>query len=96
MKARKTGDSSAHKYADRPMVAFKPMTVLERRKAHELRHPNDKNEQRTNKGVTWSKKTEKHKALEEFHKTHIWTYVDADMNKGWVRVATNDEVGEEE
>jgi len=72
------------------------MTLLERTKAHQLRHPNDKNERRENKGITWSKKTEKDKALDEFHKTHIYTYVDVNMNKGWVRVATNDEVGEEE
>ena len=72
------------------------MTLLERTKAHQLRHPNDKNERRTDKGVNWSKKTEKDKALDEFHKTHIYTYIDVNMNKGWVRVATNDEVGEEE
>jgi hypothetical protein len=74
----------------------KPMTLLERTKAHQLRHPNDKNERKSDKGITWSKKTEKDKALDEFHKNHIYTYVDANMNKGWVRVATNDTVGEEE
>ena len=72
------------------------ITLLERIKAHQLRHPNDKNERKENKGITWSKKTKKDKALDEFYKTHIYTYVDRKLNKGWVRVATNDEVGEEE
>jgi len=66
------------------------LTLTERAKQHKLLHPNDTNTRREGRGVHWSKMTDKDKKLEQFHKTHIWTYIDANMNKGWVQVATND------
>ena len=50
-------------------------------------HPNDKNATNPNKGVYWGKKGKSYKDLMEFHKNHIWTYVDTDMNKGWVNIS---------
>jgi len=82
------------KYAEYKPVSEKP-TLVERAKAHALRHPNDKNERRENRGITWSKKTEKDKKLDLFYKTHVHTCV-SEKTKAWVRVAENDEVGEEE
>ena len=71
------------------------LTVKERRERHMQMHPNDKNKRREGKGITWSKKTEKNKKLDLFYKTHVYTWI-AENKKAWVRVAENDEVGEEE
>ena len=69
----------------------KPMTLRERQANHQLRHPNDKNAANTSKGVYWGKKGNSYKDLMEFHKNHIWTYVDVDMNKGWVNISGEEE-----
>ena len=55
------------------------LTLREQAKQHQLLHP-----------IHWSNVTDKDKKLDQFHKNHIWTFVDANMNKGWVQVATND------
>tara|TARA_R100001443_G_scaffold72179_2_gene80314 strand:+ start:1046 stop:1387 length:342 start_codon:yes stop_codon:yes gene_type:complete len=68
----------------------KPMTLRERQANHQLRHPNDKNQKKT-KGVFWGKKGHKDKKLKEFFETHVYTYIDADMNKGWVCIGGEEE-----
>ena len=37
------------------------------------------------------RKGKSYKDLMEFHKNHIWTYVDTDMNKGWVNISGEEE-----
>lgn len=71
------------------------LTVEERRERHMEMHPNDKNERRENKGITWSKKTQRDKDLALFYKTHVYTFVDEkDLSKKrWIRIAG---YGEEE
>jgi hypothetical protein len=71
------------------------LTLTERAKQHQLLHPNDTNTRRVDRGIHWSNKTEKDKKLDLFYKTHVHTWV-SEGNKAWVRVAQNDEVGEEE
>lgn len=81
----KTGLSSAHKYGENPIEKeVMPMSV--RAKRHMKNHPNDKNQPRINKGITFGKKTQREKDLEEFHKKHIWTFINHDMDKGWVNI----------
>ena len=72
------------------------LTIKERNKAHQLRHPNDKNIRKENKGVIWGNITKKDKALDMFYKTHIYTFVDENdlSKKRWVRIAGFE--GEEE
>ena len=43
-----------------------PSPVAQRRKKHFENHPNDKNKRNPEKGVTWSKKTERWKKLQQF------------------------------
>ena len=71
------------------------LTLTEGAKQHQLLHPNDTNTPRVNRGIHWSKKTEKDKKLDLFYKTHVHTWV-SEGKKAWVRVAENDEIGEEE
>ena len=54
------------------------------------KHPNDKNERKV-KGVTWSKRTQKDKDLDIFHKNHVWTYTDRTMTKKWVFIGSEEE-----
>ena len=68
---------------------FVPSTLVEKQKAHEERHPNDKNIRKV-KGITWSKKTEKDKRLKQFYKTHVWTSF---ATNGWIALPVE---GEEE
>ena len=68
----------------------KPMTLREKQANHQLRHPNDKNQKKT-KGVFWGKKGYKDGILKEFYETHVYTYIDADMNKGWVYIGGEEE-----
>lgn len=86
----KKGLSTAHKYPDRPMD-MRPDMVLE---PHHIRHPNDKNEPRKNKGVQWvkkgAKKTEREKRLEQFYKTHVYTWV-SENRRAWVAIPTEEE-----
>lgn len=51
------------------------MNLKERKIAHRLRQPNDRNKRRANMGITWKKKQTTHDLyLEEFYRTH--THVD--------------------
>ena len=68
---------------------FVPSTLVEKQKAHQERHPNDKNIRKV-KGITWSKKTEKDKELKQFYKTHVWTSFGTN---GWIALPVE---GEEE
>ncbi len=71
------------------LVPIPQTTILEARRQHMLRHPNDKNTPRKNKGVIWGKKTEKDKELDLFYKQHIYTFVDENdlSKKQWVRIS---------
>ena len=84
-KAIKKGLSTAHKYPDRPMV--RDDAEME---PHHVRHPNDKNIPKTNKGITWSKKTQRDKDLAEFYKTHTYTWI-AEGQRAWVALPTGEE-----
>ena len=79
------------RYGESEVKAVSRITLSERKKRHMSNHPNDKNANNPNKGVYWGKKGNTYKALKEFHKNHIWTYVDADMNKGWVNISGEEE-----
>ena len=70
----------------------KSMTLEQRRALHQQRHPNDKNVRKEDKGVTWSKQTDKDKQLEQFYKTHTYAWV-SETSKGWIAIPV---VGEEE
>ena len=85
-KTIKSGLSTASKYPDRPMKEFENISILDRQKRHQANHPNDKGEPRKNKGITFGKKTQRDKDLEEFHRKHIWTYINRDLDKGWVNI----------
>lgn len=67
----------------------KGLTLIERTREHQLRHPNDKNIRREEKGVTWSKITERDKRLQQFYKEHIYTFVDENdlSKKAWIRIS---------
>jgi hypothetical protein len=86
----KKGLSTAHKYQDRPMN-MNPDMKLE---PHSIRHPNDKNEPRKDRGVQWrkkgEKKTEREKRLEQFYKTHVYTWV-SENRRAWVAIPTEEE-----
>tara|TARA_R100000231_G_scaffold88765_1_gene67204 strand:+ start:113 stop:433 length:321 start_codon:yes stop_codon:yes gene_type:complete len=95
-KAIKSGLSTAFKYPDRPMREYESISLLERQKRHRANHPNDKGEPRKNKGITYSKRTQRDKDLEEFHKNNIWTYINRDLDKGWVNIEHYHKEEEEE
>ena len=38
-------------------------------------------------GITWNKAGKHTKKMDKFYKEHIYTFIDRDMNKAWVRVA---------
>lgn len=85
----KGGHSWAYK---RKEIAFPKddLTVAERTQRHMSNHPSDKNERKI-KGVTWSKRTQKDKDLDKFHKNHVWTYTDRTMVKKWVFIGSEEE-----
>ena len=87
----KEGLSTAHKYQDRPMYEYKFITLTERTKNHVLSHPADSGLPKVERGVTWGKSGKGTKKLNEFYKTHVYTFVDKDMNKAWVRIAGKEE-----
>tara|TARA_R110000823_G_scaffold133544_5_gene262277 strand:- start:530 stop:757 length:228 start_codon:yes stop_codon:yes gene_type:complete len=65
------------------------LTIIERQTKHRKLHPNDKGVPKESRGVTWSKRTEKDKKLDEFYATHVYTFVDAEdvSKKRWVRIS---------
>lgn len=85
----KKGLDTATKCAGIPMAGYKQMTIEDRIARHKINHPNDIGVPKENKGVTWSKKTDKDKKLDEFYETHIYTFVDEKdlTKKRWVRIA---------
>ena len=80
-----------HKYQDRPMMEYKSITLTERAKVHVLNHPADLGVPKAERGITWNKEGKNTKKLKEFYKTHVYTFVDKDMNKAWVRIAGKEE-----
>ena len=89
----KGGDSTTYKRKEIPMGNKERMQTADRYTAHRLLHPNDDGKPK-NKKVTWGNIGKRTKKLNEFYKQHIYTFVDRDMNKAWVRVAGFE--GEEE
>jgi hypothetical protein len=87
----KKGISSMHKYQDRPMVPYESITLTDRATAHSNRHPSDSNLPTNRRGVTWNKEGKGAKKLKDFYKTHVYTFVDKDMNKAWIRIAGKEE-----
>jgi len=85
-KTIKTGLSTAHKYPDRPMVRDHDVVT----EPHHVRHPNDKNIPRKERGITWSKKTQRDRDLAEFYKTHTYAWI-ADGQRAWVALPTGEE-----
>ena len=63
------------------------ITLREIHARHKRNHPNDKGVPKKGKGITWSKQS-KHCTLDEFYKTHIYTFTDeTDLSKReWVRI----------
>mgnify|MGYP003129948374 CR=1 FL=1 len=72
------------------LVPVAPMTLKERSMRHRRNHPMDANEPKI-KGVSFRKKGYKDKKLKEFYETHVYTYIDADMNKGWIYIGGEEE-----
>jgi hypothetical protein len=87
----KEGISTMHKYQDRPMVPYESITLTDRATLHSNRHPSDSNRPTNRRGVTWNKEGKDTKKLKDFYKTHVYTFVDKDMNKAWVRIAGKEE-----
>lgn len=92
-KSIKSGLSTASKYPEKPMMK-EDMPIRVRAKIHRKNHPNDKNERRTDKSVQLRKKNEKQtkreKALKEFYKTHVYTWVSHDR-RAWVSIPSTEE-----
>jgi len=91
-KSIKSGLDTAAKYGDRPMNDEQPLTVKERTLRHQTAHPKDHNRKKENRGVQWakSKKTQRDKKLNEFYKTHVYTWI-SNSRRGWVAVPTEEE-----
>jgi len=88
----KGGDRAATKIADIPMGNYEKITLRERTARNNRLHPNDKNVPRENMGEVW-KPQSKHCKLNDFYKSHIYTFIDGNdiSKKGWVRIAGNKE-----
>ena len=87
----KEGLSTAHKYQDRPMMEYKSITLTERAEKHAENHPDDLGNARSRKGITWGKAGKHTKKMNKFYKNHVYTFIDKDMNKAWVRIAGKEE-----
>ena len=87
----KEGISAMYKYQDRPMLEYEFITLTDRAEKHSSLHPSDSNVPKTERGVTWGKSGKGTAELKKFYKTHVYTFVDKDMNKAWVRIAGKEE-----
>tara|TARA_R100001443_G_scaffold57722_1_gene68391 strand:+ start:2517 stop:2807 length:291 start_codon:yes stop_codon:yes gene_type:complete len=89
----KKGDRNASKLQEIPMREYEKITLQERQERHKALHPNDDNIVKVNdngepvNGITWNKAGKHTKKMDKFYKEHIYTFIDRDMNKAWVRVA---------
>tara|TARA_R100001463_G_scaffold93726_2_gene148296 strand:+ start:653 stop:982 length:330 start_codon:yes stop_codon:yes gene_type:complete len=72
------------------LVCVENLTLSEKQANHKKRHPNDKNQKKI-KGIFWGKKGYKDTILEEFYEAHIHTFIDSDLNKGWVKIGGEEE-----
>ena len=52
--------------------------------------PNDKNIRKEDKGITWSKETERDKRLKQFYKTHTSVWI-SETARGWVALPSEEE-----
>tara|TARA_R110001583_G_scaffold34257_5_gene115246 strand:- start:598 stop:882 length:285 start_codon:yes stop_codon:yes gene_type:complete len=66
------------------------ITLKERQANHKRRHPNDKNQRKT-KGIFLGKRGYKDDMLDEFYETHVHTFIDADLNMGWIKIGGEEE-----
>jgi len=66
------------------------ITMKERQADHQRRHPNDKNQKKI-KGIFWGPKGYKDDILDEFYETHVYTFIDEDLNQGWVYIGGEEE-----
>ena len=89
-KTIKSGLSHARKYPDRPMKGSDEPKL----EPHHIRHPNDKNVRRKDKGVQWvkanAKKSKREIRLEQFYKTHVYTWV-TPQRKAWIAIPVKEE-----
>ena len=69
---------------------MKDITLRELHARHKRNHPNDKGVPKKGKGITWSKQS-KHCTLDEFYKTHVYTFIDSNLTKGWVKIGGEEE-----
>jgi len=82
------------KYQGITMQVKDKLTITERVELHKANHPNDDGVRKVF-GITWGNTGKRTVALNKFYKNHIYTFVDKDMNKAWIRIAGFDG-GEEE
>jgi len=80
-----------HKNQDRPMKEYEFLPLTKRVSNHVLKHPADLGIPKAERGVTWGKAGKRTAELKKFYKTHVYTFVDKDMNKAWVRIAGKEE-----
>ena len=69
---------------------MKDITLRELHARHKRNHPNDKGVPKKGKGITWSKQS-KHCTLDEFYETHVYTFIDSNLTKGWVKIGGEEE-----
>ena len=94
MKYNTTFKEVRNKYGEVSIVEVRmpqgKITLKERQANHKSRHPNDKNQQKT-KGIYWGKRGYKDDMLDEFYETHVHTFIDADLNMGWIKIGGEEE-----
>ena len=94
MKYNTTFKEVRNKYGDVSIVEVRipqgKITLKQRQADHKRRHPNDKNQKKT-KGVFWGKRGYKDDILDEFYDTHAYTFIDTDLNQGWVYIGGEEE-----
>ena len=94
MKYNTTFKEVRNKYGDVSIVEVRvpqgKITLKQRQADHKKRHPNDKNQQKT-KGIYWGKRGYKDDILDEFYETHVHTFIDADLNMGWIKIGGEEE-----
>ena len=81
------------KYQGITMQAKDRMKITERIERHKVNHPNDDGVRKV-VGITWGNTGKQTKKLNKFYANHIYTFVDKDMNKAWIRISGFE--GEEE
>jgi hypothetical protein len=86
----KTKNSYGEQKTIAELVHVDDLTLSERQANHKRRHPNDKNQRKT-KGIFLGKRGYKDDMLDEFYETHVHTFIDADLNMGWIKIGGEEE-----